>query len=645
MPPGSPSPAILVEAGGFDMAFAGQFWLEARFYAGLLCLFLVLTCSLLVAAATLFAMLPGWSSVVVTSDSMSPSIERGDIVLLRDHDGTGIPTGSVIVYDDPVQDGLVTHRILDQLDDGSYATKGDANGRRDSDPVAPSAVHGVGTMLIPLVGLPSVWLGDGAYAHLTALAAVTLLALWASSWALLGRFGPLKPSGATAPDRTSDRATIERRLKDQRSSLELRLKGQRSSPRRPRRLPQIAAALIPLILLLTFAVSDGTLIGDARAIMTASTGNAANVLAADTLNPPTGLQATVQCGSPITVSWTSTVDTYASGHRILRGTTAGGPYSQVAEVTPRTTATYGDSPADGTYYYVVRAFHENWESLDSSEVSATTPAGTDCDLNLQANDTEMSTATSPTRNIDTNDGATDYFTATSPIKSASNDTDWTLLLVLRDKPDTAAPATVTVWWQNGGACSGGPVSGQIFATASVTVPIAVDKQGVSLTVTKAAGTVSHTFLPGDELCMSLANDGTAGSQSIHFYANTGSTSGSGVSRLSGSFIPDTLEPPTNVTASAGTGPGTIDLSWTVTGDAFVSGYRVLRSATAGGPYTQISEVTAADGQQLPGHGNHLWDDVLLCVTKLHERRRRERGQQRDKWCSAGEHGLRAEPSG
>ncbi len=148
----------------------------------------------------------------------------------------------------------------------------------------------------------------------------------------------------------------------------------------------------------------------------------------------------------------------------------------------------------------------------------------------------MSTATSPTGNIDTKDGATDYFTATSPVTSASNDTDWTLVLVLRDKPNVAAPATITVWWQNGGACSTGSVPGQIFATGSVTVPIAVDKLGVTLTVPKVAGTVSHTFVSGDRLCMSLENNGTVNDQDIHAYANTASTSGtSGVSRLMGSF--------------------------------------------------------------------------------------------------------------
>ena len=76
-------------------------------------------------------------------------------------------------------------------------------------------------------------------------------------------------------------------------------------------------------------------------------------------------------GGDVNLSWDATDDDYASGHRVLRGTDSGGPYSQIAEVTPRTTTTYPDSPADGTYYYVLRAFYQSWESANSNEASAT----------------------------------------------------------------------------------------------------------------------------------------------------------------------------------------------------------------------------------------------------------------------------------
>lgn len=105
------------------------------------------------------------------------------------------------------------------------------------------------------------------------------------------------------------------------------------------------------------------------AALTDTTGNTANSWGIDSLDPPTGVVAAN--GSTITIDWTATTDTYASGHRVLRSATTGGPYTQVAEVTPRSTETYLDSPAVGTYYYVVRSFDGSWESGNSNESVAT----------------------------------------------------------------------------------------------------------------------------------------------------------------------------------------------------------------------------------------------------------------------------------
>ncbi len=94
-----------------------------------------------------------------------------------------------------------------------------------------------------------------------------------------------------------------------------------------------------------------------------------NAFSTDTLNPPTTLGASV-AGTTVNLSWTATSDTYTSGHRVLRGTVSGGPYTQIAQVTPRTTVTYADSPGGGTFYYVTRAYFQSWESADSNQASA-----------------------------------------------------------------------------------------------------------------------------------------------------------------------------------------------------------------------------------------------------------------------------------
>ena len=94
-----------------------------------------------------------------------------------------------------------------------------------------------------------------------------------------------------------------------------------------------------------------------------------DTLTTDTLSPPTSLVAIG--GTTVTLDWTATTDTYATGHRVFRATASGGPYVQIAEISPNTTTTYVDNPPSGTYYYRARAYFANWESADSNEVSAT----------------------------------------------------------------------------------------------------------------------------------------------------------------------------------------------------------------------------------------------------------------------------------
>ena len=96
----------------------------------------------------------------------------------------------------------------------------------------------------------------------------------------------------------------------------------------------------------------------------------------DTLNPGTGLIA-FPSGSNIVISWTASVDTYASGYKVLRGTTSGGPYTEIDTVTPIGATIYTDTSVvvDTTYYYVLQSYYQNWLSADSNQGSATAGAG------------------------------------------------------------------------------------------------------------------------------------------------------------------------------------------------------------------------------------------------------------------------------
>lgn len=157
---------------------------------GLLALFAVTTTLWLMMWAVAPAMLLGWNPVVLTSGSMSPGLRTGDIVVADPHDGEGLEPGAVVVFDDPTRPGYVTHRIVALTPDGAYVTRGDANPRIDSTPLAPDQVVGVGRLYVPLVGLPMVWLWRGAWLQVALATLLLAGAIWGCSWGVLKRFDP-----------------------------------------------------------------------------------------------------------------------------------------------------------------------------------------------------------------------------------------------------------------------------------------------------------------------------------------------------------------------------------------------------------------------------------------------------------------------
>jgi hypothetical protein len=127
-------------------------------------------------------------------------------------------------------------------------------------------------------------------------------------------------------------------------------------------------ALVSAVLLM-LTVSTG-------ATFTAPTANPSNQVGTATLAAPTGVTATVQSnGGTVRLAWTATSSTWASGHRVYRATSAGGPYSLLQQVAGLATATYDDVPGVGAFFYVIRGYYSNtgaanWESVDSAQVSA-----------------------------------------------------------------------------------------------------------------------------------------------------------------------------------------------------------------------------------------------------------------------------------
>jgi len=137
-------------------------------------LYLVLLAAL--AGLALAPALFGWSGSVVQSGSMEPKISAGDVVFTSDLPSSSpIPLGRVVTFH--VDGMLVIHRIVAIGDDDTLVTAGDANPHLDPWSIRTPDITGQARLLIPYVGLPSLWLTQGDHLAFGVWAALTLGAL------------------------------------------------------------------------------------------------------------------------------------------------------------------------------------------------------------------------------------------------------------------------------------------------------------------------------------------------------------------------------------------------------------------------------------------------------------------------------------
>jgi hypothetical protein len=141
-------------------------------------------------------------------------------------------------------------------------------------------------------------------------------------------------------------------------------RGRHPGSRRPGgRLLVIAVALVALTVAVPVSLARFVDTGASSAAFTAAT-----------LQPPTGVSATG--GSSVTVNWTASSSTGAAGYIVELATAIGGPYSQIATVTPLSATTFVDSPAAGTYWYRLSTYKGSWRSATTTPVSATVSSAT-----------------------------------------------------------------------------------------------------------------------------------------------------------------------------------------------------------------------------------------------------------------------------
>lgn len=95
----------------------------------------------------------GYQAYIITSDSMKPEINSGDVVVIKQCNEEELSTDDIITFE---KNGKInTHRIINIINENGkveYITKGDNNSIEDQERIEFSNVRGKMTIKIPYLG-------------------------------------------------------------------------------------------------------------------------------------------------------------------------------------------------------------------------------------------------------------------------------------------------------------------------------------------------------------------------------------------------------------------------------------------------------------------------------------------------------------
>ena len=80
----------------------------------------------------------GFGLAEVVSDSMDPTIKKGDVIMVVPQDEYEV--GDIVAFYDSI--GILTHRIYSENEDGTFVTKGDNNRSKDFDSLKQEYIIG-----------------------------------------------------------------------------------------------------------------------------------------------------------------------------------------------------------------------------------------------------------------------------------------------------------------------------------------------------------------------------------------------------------------------------------------------------------------------------------------------------------------------
>lgn len=280
----------------------------------------------------------GWQPTTVMTGSMEPRLTSGDVVVSRPVASGEVRTGKILLADDPDQSGhLRMHRYVEDGPGGTLITKGDANPQQDSTPLERSAVHGVAFLRIPFVGAPVLWLRQGEWAKVVALALglAALLALCTVDGSLrrLAAVDDADDAGSDGRDDAhgsgggpSDGAGAGREARDDAATrlpsgtaTVVTRRSLRVHERRVQRLRRFGGAAAVLVI----AGSIGVLV-PAQAVAVPWSRTTVNPVSNFTAGTATGvptLTCTPASSGTVTIAWTYTDPTVPNSFDLVNGTT------------------------------------------------------------------------------------------------------------------------------------------------------------------------------------------------------------------------------------------------------------------------------------------------------------------------------------
>ena len=136
---------------------------DSRYNNRKLVLYSVITFSLLT-IVLLTSGLFTYQALTIGSGSMSPAIEKGDVIILKgmkNEEARKIKKGDVLVYNH--DNKIIVHRVIKKSNNGktiSFKTKGDYNNTKDSWTVKQEDVIGIVKFRIRWIGIPTVALNE-----------------------------------------------------------------------------------------------------------------------------------------------------------------------------------------------------------------------------------------------------------------------------------------------------------------------------------------------------------------------------------------------------------------------------------------------------------------------------------------------------